>query len=189
MKKNMYAVLAATAILLLTPLPGLARDAQPQVFRSPGSQTHGISSRGSSSYGANQPWLRTRGTSPRGYSSGGYRGTYHHRGYPYRGYPAVSYYYREYPYRSNICFTGGLWLAPGWSPWWSGPAWPYYYPYFSTPPVVIQQSPTEYIQRDQETEEPDYWYYCRTPEGYYPYIQRCPSGWLKVEPSAVPPDQ
>ena len=31
------------------------------------------------------------------------------------------------------------------------------------------------------------WYYCQKPEGYYPYIQRCPDGWIKVVPPASPP--
>lgn len=28
-----------------------------------------------------------------------------------------------------------------------------------------------------------YWYYCRNPEGYYPYIRKCPdNNWLKIPP-------
>lgn len=188
MNKTMLAALAAAAMLLLNPLPGLTRGSQPQGSNLPGAQRQGFNPRGPSSHGTYQPGFRTRGSYPGGYSSGGYRGTYHHGGYRYGGYPYRGYYGR-YPYRSNVYYSGGLWLDPGWGFWWGGPAWPYYYPHYSTPPVVIQQSPTEYIQRDQETEEPDYWYYCRSPEGYYPYIQRCPNGWLKVAPSTVPPDQ
>jgi hypothetical protein len=40
-----------------------------------------------------------------------------------------------------------------------------------------------------QSEEPSYWYYCQNPQGYYPYVKQCPSGWTKVPPSAVPPDQ
>lgn len=29
---------------------------------------------------------------------------------------------------------------------------------------------------------PTYYYYCRDPEGYYPRIPNCPSGWLRVVP-------
>ena len=29
---------------------------------------------------------------------------------------------------------------------------------------------------------PAYYYYCRDPEGYYPRIPNCPSGWLRVLP-------
>jgi len=28
-----------------------------------------------------------------------------------------------------------------------------------------------------------YWYYCRSPAGYYPDTQTCPSGWLQVVPN------
>jgi hypothetical protein len=208
MKTTMIVALAATAMLLMNPLPGFARGAQGQGpnARGPsssgsyqqGSQARGSYRQGGSRYGG------YRGTYSQGgyrgtYSHGGYRGTYSHGGYRYGGYPHSGYryggypyggyYYGGYPYRSNVYFSGGIWVDPLWGPWWWGPAWPYYYPYYSTPPVVIQQSPTEYIQRDQEAEGADYWYYCRNPEGYYPYIQRCPNGWMKVAPSTVPPDQ
>ncbi|WP_298138102.1 hypothetical protein [Acidiferrobacter sp.] len=29
---------------------------------------------------------------------------------------------------------------------------------------------------------PTYYYYCRDPQGYYPRIPNCPSGWLRVVP-------
>lgn len=86
-----------------------------------------------------------------------------------------------------------LWLGPGLlAPYY--PYYPYYshypyYPYYTAPPVVIQQEPQEYIvQPAPEPEETDYWYYCQNPKGYYPYVQRCPSGWMKVVPSPPPTD-
>ncbi len=30
------------------------------------------------------------------------------------------------------------------------------------------------------------WYYCEDPEGYYPYVRECPSGWKPVSPAPVP---
>jgi len=27
-----------------------------------------------------------------------------------------------------------------------------------------------------------YWYYCRNPQGYYPYVTSCPGGWVQVIP-------
>ena len=62
---------------------------------------------------------------------------------------------------------------------------PYYYPPTvitvpATPPVYIQQPPPVVQQYP-----PGYWYYCRNPEGYYPYIKECPGGWQQVEP--IPP--
>jgi hypothetical protein len=32
-------------------------------------------------------------------------------------------------------------------------------------------------------------YYCQNPAGYYPSVQQCPSGWVKVAPSPLPPKQ
>ncbi len=65
-------------------------------------------------------------------------------------------------------------------PFWWGP-WPYY----AAPPVVVQSGPTTYIQQEPAT--PAYWYYCRNPQGYYPYVSQCPDGWLTVVPPAQPP--
>jgi len=77
----------------------------------------------------------------------------------------------------------GVWIGPGWGPGWGYPYYPYYY---SAPPVVIQQQPDTYIQQTPESSTPSYWYYCREPEGYYPYVKKCPKGWLKVVPPSTP---
>ena len=83
----------------------------------------------------------------------------------------------------------GVYLGPG---WW-GPAWrdPYlyypYYPYYPVP-IVVQQPSTEiFVQRAPQREESYYWYYCRESQGYYPDVDKCPGGWLKVVPSDSPP--
>lgn len=60
---------------------------------------------------------------------------------------------------------------------------PYYYPY-SAPVVVVPSAPTTYIQQ-APPEEPipaasDWYYYCRKPEGYYPYVRQCPGGWQRI---------
>ena len=34
-----------------------------------------------------------------------------------------------------------------------------------------------------EQEQPYYWYYCRDPEGYYPYVTSCPGGSTTVVPT------
>jgi hypothetical protein len=60
------------------------------------------------------------------------------------------------------------------------------YGYYAPPPVIIQQQPPVYVQPEQQEE--NYWYYCPDPPGYYPYIQNCPSGWMKVVPDATPPN-
>jgi hypothetical protein len=82
----------------------------------------------------------------------------------------------------------------GWSPWWGYgwgyPYYPYYYPYdsyYEAPATVYQQQPA--YQESTRQEEQSYWYFCTKPQGYYPYVKRCPSGWLKVVPSSAPSDQ
>ena len=34
-----------------------------------------------------------------------------------------------------------------------------------------------------------FWYYCAESKMYYPYVQQCPTGWLKVVPKTAPPRQ
>lgn len=89
-------------------------------------------------------------------------------------------------------FRGGW----GWWPWAVGGAMvgatlaapyynPYYSPYYYPPrPVVVQAPPPVYVQPQQEAY---YWYYCQEGQGYYPYVQSCPGGWMKVVPNANPP--
>jgi hypothetical protein len=71
-------------------------------------------------------------------------------------------------------------------PWWPyGYAYPYEYPYpIYSPPVVAESSPPEYVEP-----APQYWYYCWSPQGYYPYVTECPGGWLPVAPQPGPPSQ
>lgn len=76
-----------------------------------------------------------------------------------------------------------------------GFGYPFYYPpYYSypqtivvptTPPVYIQQQQAQPTQQAQP--QTNYWYYCRDPDGYYPYVKTCPGGWLQVAPQ--PPGQ
>jgi hypothetical protein len=160
MKRIICIVLAATAFLMGNPAPGLTQSGH----RGGGTPSSGGHSSGGSSHG--------------GYSHGGYS----HGGY----------YHGSHGHYSGSIWIGSGWGYGGWGYGGWGPAYPYYYPYsypyYAAPPVVIQQSPTQYIQRDQETDVQDYWYFCRKPEGYYPYVNRCPSGWLRVIPSDEPPD-
>ena len=81
----------------------------------------------------------------------------------------------------------------GWGPgiYWGGPVvvgspW-YPYGYYPQPPTVVQQAPV-YVEPQQQKEEEaaNYWYYCENPKGYYPYVDRCPSGWMMVVPNANP---
>jgi hypothetical protein len=90
---------------------------------------------------------------------------------------------------------GGGW---GWGPavglgvglgmW--GLSYPYYgypyYPYYNPAPIIVQPS-TEMSAAPAQSVEPTYWYYCRAPEGYYPYVKQCSGGWMKVVPSPPQP--
>ena len=87
----------------------------------------------------------------------------------------------------------GVMIGIPWGPWYYPP--PYYYPpYYS--PVVVQQQPQVYIEQQQVPAAPaesaatapsNYWYYCASAKGYYPYVKECPGGWQKVLPQ--PPGQ
>jgi hypothetical protein len=57
------------------------------------------------------------------------------------------------------------------------------YGYAYPPVIAVPSTPPVYIQRNVvPPPEPNYWYYCRSAQGYYPYIQECPGGWEKVAP-------
>jgi len=63
-----------------------------------------------------------------------------------------------------------------------GPIWvppPVYYP----PPVYVERVPPPvYVEQPRQ----DYWYYCQDSRSYYPYVQSCPSPWMKVVPNTAP---
>jgi hypothetical protein len=70
---------------------------------------------------------------------------------------------------------------------------PYYYPYYGYQPpyyypptiITIPVTPPTYIQQQPRIDRqypPGYWYYCNSPEGYYPYVQQCSENWQQVEP-------
>ena len=104
-----------------------------------------------------------------------------------------------YAGRTRVSIGANLWLGPpvwwgyhGWGPRFYagapvvvGPWYPYYY--YPAPPVAIQQQPPVHAQ--PEPQQSDYWYYCQNPQGYYPYVQSCPGGWMKVVPQTTPPQQ
>jgi hypothetical protein len=84
--------------------------------------------------------------------------------------------------------AAGLVMAPpavarvhvfvGVGPWWGWPG-PYYYP---PPPVVYvppYYAPTPPPPAPLAV-QPQSWYYCDNPRGYYPYVPSCRSGWRPV---------
>ncbi len=85
-------------------------------------------------------------------------------------------------------FSGSVWVGPGWGgwgPWWWGAPYYPYYPYYQ---YYSPQQSYEYVEQTPQVEEQTYWYFCPDAKNYYPYVKRCPRGWLKVVPSSAPPD-
>ena len=85
--------------------------------------------------------------------------------------------------RSRTHVGVGVMINPYWGPWYYPP--PFYYPNY--PPVIIERpDPPVYIEQAQPADtanaQTNYWYYCQTANGYYPYVKECPGGWLKVSP-------
>src|SRR5438105_14979302 len=133
-----------------------------------------------------------------GHSGGGWHGGGHggdwHGGGGHGGWHGGSH------FNIGIGFPGFYW-GPGWGyPYYGYPyysSYPYYagYPYYYSDEPVYEPGPSTYIQRDMNRGTPSsgapvgegqYSYYCPDPAGYYPQLQNCPKGWLKVVPDAGP---
>lgn len=157
MRKAACAILAALVLVLL----GAAPASADRGWNHGGHGGHGGYGHGGYGYGGH----------------GGYRGYggYGHHGYGHYGY-----------WRGGFHVGVPLWWGLGavWGPSWWGPSYPAYpaYPAYAGPPAVAQRQAPVYVQQ-----EPQYWYYCQSPQGYHPYVQHCPGGWLTVVPPAGPP--
>jgi len=74
-------------------------------------------------------------------------------------------------------------------PFWWPAYYPWYYPYV-TPEVVVRYAPPAgYLPPPNSPPAQQYWYHCGNPEGYFPYIRQCNSGWEQVPatPDTGPP--
>jgi hypothetical protein len=76
---------------------------------------------------------------------------------------------------------GGPYYGSGWG--WGGG---YYSPGYGYSYGAVPSAPAVYVQRQDiepaASQSNNYWYYCRNPEGYYPYVKQCTEGWLQVAP-------
>ncbi|MSQ18119.1 MAG: hypothetical protein EXR39_00835 [Betaproteobacteria bacterium] len=83
-----------------------------------------------------------------------------------------------------------------WGPryYYGGPGY-YYPPYYYSAPIVVE-SPPVYVERGttdpqapaaQPAQPVGDWYFCSSPEGYYPYVSQCPGGWRRVPASPPAP--
>jgi hypothetical protein len=72
---------------------------------------------------------------------------------------------------------GWWWVLPTFNLWYlySAPINPYPNPYI--PPPVVQQAPAPV---PNGAPPPQYWYFCESAKGYYPYVATCPEGWKQV---------
>lgn len=99
-------------------------------------------------------------------------------------------------HRSSVHWSIGIgtgYYAPYYSPFY-GPSWPGYWgpsvvysaPVYTSPPVVVKQTPPVYIERPiAEPPATAYWYYCAPTNSYYPYVSNCDEAWQRVSP--IPP--
>ena len=111
-------------------------------------------------------------------------------------------------------WRGGVWVGPGWwGPGWWGPGWwgpsvwgpGWWGPGVWGPGVLstgvwgpgvwapgvaaVQTEPRVFVERDAPAAQPQqWWYWCQSAQGYYPYVSTCSEGWRRVEPQ-VPQGQ
>lgn len=74
------------------------------------------------------------------------------------------------------------------SPYYYSPA-PVYYPPVQPAPVIYTERRDDPQIRTQEAPrnssqniQASWWYYCVDSKAYYPYVNKCPGGWLRVAP-------
>ena len=91
-------------------------------------------------------------------------------------------------------YYGGAFIGPGFG--WYDPFWwpydPYYYPfaypYLPAEAIVRYAPPAGYLVPPNAAAPQRYWYRCGNPEGYYPYVRMCNTGWeqVPVTPQGAP---
>ena len=107
---------------------------------------------------------------------GGYRGGYGHGHGWGHGY--------------GFGYYGGFYGGPYYDPWFYGNPWGYDMAYPDV--VVTPEYPQVYMECTEpapaavpQSSQPNDWYYCQNPAGYYPYVKTCANGWQRVP--ATPP--
>ena len=83
---------------------------------------------------------------------------------------------------SHVGFWVGAPLWYGYGPGWYGDPW-YGYPYPYGRTLIVQPPPVYVEQGGVPTAQ--MWYYCRNPQGYYPYVKNCSTAWRAVLPTSV----
>lgn len=190
MKKSMYLILAALVLLLGSAVSSYAASGARGGHGGGGGGWAGHGGGGSSWHGGGGASWHGRGGGSWGWHGGG--GSWGGHGGGWQG-----------GWGWHGGWHGGgvvIGIGPGyWGPWWYGPGYPYYpypypyypYPYYGGTAPVIQQGQGYIQQPAPQAQQSPYWYYCQNPQGYYPYVQQCPGGWMTVVPptTAPPPAQ
>jgi hypothetical protein len=71
--------------------------------------------------------------------------------------------------------NGWWWIVGGVWYFYPTPVYPYPDPFLPPGPPVAVAPPVQAPPQPQQ-----YWYYCRNPEGYYPYVPQCRVPWEAV---------
>jgi hypothetical protein len=107
-----------------------------------------------------------------GYYGGHYGGGHYYGGHYHGGYWGGP--------RVTFGFYGGPWY---WGPGYWGAGWGYPYGYYPPTTVVVPSEPSVYVERDSVAPAAQqWWYWCPSAKGYYPYVSTCPEGWQRVAP-------
>ena len=88
---------------------------------------------------------------------------------------------------------GWWWIAAGVWYFYPSPVYPYPDPYVPPVTVINQQPPVVVAPQTAVPAQPQpsaqFWYYCDSANGYYPYVPSCPEAWRQVPaqpPQAAP---
>lgn len=121
---------------------------------------------------------------------GNHRHGYHHHG------PSVNFSFGYPRYWGSGYWGGaGYWGGPGyWSPGYWGPS-VYSYPQV----IMVPQEPRVWVEAEQagavqppvqaapvDANAQQWWYWCASSRGYYPYVSSCVEGWQRVAPQPTP---
>ena len=117
------------------------------------------------------------------YGGGGHYGGGHYGGGYYRG--GYGHYHGYYggP-RVSFGFYGPWWGPGYWGPGYYG-GYGYGWGGYAPPVVVVPSEPSVYVERDaggNAGNQQQWWYWCPSAKGYYPYVSTCAEGWQRVAP-------
>lgn len=97
----------------------------------------------------------------------------------------------------SVSFSFGHWGGPGywgpgyWGPGYWGPGWGYagppavVYAPAPEPRVWVESNPAPVTPAPSSSTDPNapqWWYWCASSRGYYPYVSSCAEGWQRVAP-------